>query len=78
MRLINQSVSTGAFLPFISNNINHIYGLIYINPIIYKQFNIKFSGLNAKSNAFETLIELIELRIEDLIIPNCDKHISDE
>jgi hypothetical protein len=72
LRIIRSTIENGAFLPCQSNSARNVHGRIYIPPIIWKQYGVKLSGLAAKTSAFESLIELIEVRLENLCYPDGD------
>lgn len=72
LRIVRSTIETGAFLPCQSNSVRNLHGRIYIPSIVWKQFGVKLSGLSAKTSAFESLVELIETRLENLCYPDGD------
>jgi len=72
LRIIRSTIETGAFLPCQSKSARNVHGSVYIPPIIWKQFGVKLSGLSAKTTAFESVIELIEVKLENLCFPDGD------
>ena len=72
LRTVRRTIETGAFLsPQGSSPLSDLF----IPRVVWKQFNVKLSGLPSKLSAFDSLIRLIEGHIECLVYPDsfdCD------